>query len=130
MPVEPVGGMQGSGGGIEGWQDVGGLADVRAALQQALELPNKYASLIARSPLLKPLCASCSSTHAGHDSHIVYGSTSSCSALCCHGVMRYYYAFGIVKLILHQITSSVISYEVKPTMIDLRPNVYGSLSWL
>ena len=41
--------MQGGGGGIEGWQDVGGLADVRAALQEALELPTKYASLIARS---------------------------------------------------------------------------------
>lgn len=40
--------LQGGGGGIEGWQDVGGLADVRAALQEALELPTKYASLIAR----------------------------------------------------------------------------------
>ena len=46
--------LQGGGGAIEGWQDVGGLADVRAALQEALELPTKYASLIARSPLLAP----------------------------------------------------------------------------
>ncbi|KAL3142931.1 hypothetical protein ABBQ38_003216 [Trebouxia sp. C0009 RCD-2024] len=46
-----VGHLQGGGGGIEGWQDVGGLADVRAALQEALELPTKYASLIARAPL-------------------------------------------------------------------------------
>lgn len=49
--------MQGGGGGIEGWQDVGGLANVRAALQEALELPTKYASLIARSPLLTPFGA-------------------------------------------------------------------------
>ncbi|KAL0051151.1 hypothetical protein WJX82_002808 [Trebouxia sp. C0006] len=46
-----VGQLQGGGGGVEGWQDVGGLADVRAALQEALELPTKYAALIARSPL-------------------------------------------------------------------------------
>jgi len=40
--------LQGGSGGVEGWQDVGGLADVRAALQEALELPTKYASLISR----------------------------------------------------------------------------------
>ena len=111
--------MQGSGGGIEGWQDVGGLADVSAALQEALELPTKYASLIARSPLLKPLCASCSSKDAGRDTNMVYSSTSSCSPLCCHGrVMRFYSAFGIVKLILHQAASRVRSYGVKPGLID------------
>ena len=47
--------VQGGGGGIEGWQDVGGLADVQAALQEALELPTKYAALIARSPPLPVL---------------------------------------------------------------------------
>ncbi|KAA6429601.1 MAG: peroxisome biogenesis 1-like [Trebouxia sp. A1-2] len=46
-----VGQLQGGVGGVEGWQDVGGLADVRAALQEALELPTKYAALIARAPL-------------------------------------------------------------------------------
>lgn len=40
--------MQGGSAGIEGWQDVGGLADVQEALQEALELPTKYAALIAR----------------------------------------------------------------------------------
>ena len=61
MLSEPVGAVQGGGGGVEGWQDVGGLADVRAALQQALELPTKYASLIARLPLLD-----CSALHLHH----------------------------------------------------------------
>jgi SpoVK/Ycf46/Vps4 family AAA+-type ATPase len=37
--------------GVEGWQDVGGLAAVRAALQEALELPVKHAALVARAPL-------------------------------------------------------------------------------
>ena len=41
--------MQGGQGGVEGWQDVGGLAEVRAALQEALELPTKYAHFISRS---------------------------------------------------------------------------------
>lgn len=40
--------VQGGQGGVEGWQDVGGLAEVRAALQEALELPTKYAHLISR----------------------------------------------------------------------------------
>lgn len=47
--TSPLGDVQGGGGGIEGWQDVGGLADVQAALQEALELPTKYAALISRS---------------------------------------------------------------------------------
>ncbi len=44
-----VGRVQGGEGpGPRGWQDVGGLADVRDALQEAMELPTKYAALIAR----------------------------------------------------------------------------------
>lgn len=44
-----VGRMQcGEGPGPRGWQDVGGLADVRDALQEAMELPTKHAALIAR----------------------------------------------------------------------------------
>ncbi|CAK0784927.1 hypothetical protein CVIRNUC_008132 [Coccomyxa viridis] len=47
-----VGRVQGGEGpGPRGWQDVGGLADVRDALQEAMELPTKYAALIARAPL-------------------------------------------------------------------------------
>ena len=38
----------GEGPGPRGWQDVGGLADVQDALQEAMELPTKYAALIAR----------------------------------------------------------------------------------
>ena len=34
--------------GLEGWQDVGGMQEVRAALREALELPTKYARLVAR----------------------------------------------------------------------------------
>ena len=34
--------------GLEGWQDVGGMREVRAALREALELPTKYARLVAR----------------------------------------------------------------------------------
>lgn len=39
---------------MTGWEDVGGLLDVREALQEALELPTKFAKLLAtyaaRSP--------------------------------------------------------------------------------
>lgn len=38
----------GEGPGPRGWQDVGGLEDVREALQETLELPTRYAKLIAR----------------------------------------------------------------------------------
>ena len=37
--------------GVQGWQDVGGLAHVREALKEALELPLKYAALVATAPL-------------------------------------------------------------------------------
>ena len=47
-------------GGVEGWWDVGGLAEVRGALQEALELPTKYAHLISRccSELASPFLSS------------------------------------------------------------------------
>lgn len=38
----------GDGPGPRGWQDVGGLEDVREALQETLELPTRYAKLIAK----------------------------------------------------------------------------------
>ncbi|KAF6257629.1 P-loop containing nucleoside triphosphate hydrolase protein [Scenedesmus sp. NREL 46B-D3] len=38
-------------GGIEGWQDVGGLGDAVAALHEALVLPAKYGQLLAAAPL-------------------------------------------------------------------------------
>ncbi|KAK9907564.1 hypothetical protein WJX75_006024 [Coccomyxa subellipsoidea] len=41
----------GDGPGPRGWQDVGGLEDVREALQETLELPTRYAKLIAKAPL-------------------------------------------------------------------------------
>ncbi|KAK9828356.1 hypothetical protein WJX74_010633 [Apatococcus lobatus] len=37
--------------GPQGWQDVGGLADVQASMQETLELPAKYPKLIAKAPL-------------------------------------------------------------------------------
>lgn len=37
----------GDGPGPRGWQDVGGLEDVREALQETLELPMRFAKLIA-----------------------------------------------------------------------------------
>lgn len=40
--------QSGEGPGPRGWQDVGGLGEVREALQEAMELPTKYAALIAR----------------------------------------------------------------------------------
>ena len=36
-----------SAGAPQGWQDVGGLEDVVAALKEALELPTKHARLIS-----------------------------------------------------------------------------------
>jgi peroxin-1 len=36
---------------IKGWEDVGGLGDVRAALLEALEIPTKYARLACKAPL-------------------------------------------------------------------------------
>jgi peroxin-1 len=41
----------GQGAVLEGWQDIGGLANVVAALQDALVVPNKYAALVAEAPL-------------------------------------------------------------------------------
>lgn len=38
----------GASGAVSGWEDVGGLHDVVAALKEALELPLKHARLIAR----------------------------------------------------------------------------------
>ena len=35
----------------QGWEDVGGMAEVRAALQESLELPTRYARLVAKAPL-------------------------------------------------------------------------------
>ena len=37
--------------GISGWEDVGGMKDAKAALAEALELPVKYAALLATAPL-------------------------------------------------------------------------------
>jgi hypothetical protein len=34
--------------GVSGWVDVGGMEDVRAALYESLELPTKYAKLVAQ----------------------------------------------------------------------------------
>lgn len=34
--------------GPQGWQDVGGLADVQASMQETLELPARYPKLIAK----------------------------------------------------------------------------------
>lgn len=42
-------GKGGKGSLISGWEDVGGMHDVRDALKEALELPTKYAKLLARS---------------------------------------------------------------------------------
>jgi hypothetical protein len=36
------------GPGPRGWEDVGGLEDVREALQETLQLPARYARLLAR----------------------------------------------------------------------------------
>lgn len=36
---------------VEGWEDVGGLADVVASLEEALVLPARYADLVASAPL-------------------------------------------------------------------------------
>ncbi len=40
--------VAGEGPGPRGWADVGGLEDVRDALRETLELPTRYAKLIAR----------------------------------------------------------------------------------
>ena len=37
--------------GVEGWHDVGGLSEVRAALREALELPFRFSALVAGAPL-------------------------------------------------------------------------------
>lgn len=49
-----AGGPRGGGpspGAIEGWPDVGGLSEARHAVSEALELPFKYAALVAAAPL-------------------------------------------------------------------------------
>ena len=37
--------------GVQGWADVGGMEDARQALHEALELPTRYAHLVAQAPL-------------------------------------------------------------------------------
>ncbi|KAL4452226.1 hypothetical protein ABPG75_007888 [Micractinium tetrahymenae] len=37
--------------GVVGWADVGGMEEAREALHEALELPTKYAQLVAQAPL-------------------------------------------------------------------------------
>ena len=44
----------------QGWEDVGGMAEVRAALQESLELPTRYARLVAKAPLRLRTGAHCS----------------------------------------------------------------------
>ena len=49
-----VGQLQGAAS-VSGWEDVGGMCDVRDVLREALELPTKFAKLLARclqDPLL------------------------------------------------------------------------------
>lgn len=43
-----VGSATPSATGPRGWQDVGGAAAARAALREALELPSKFAKLVAK----------------------------------------------------------------------------------
>ncbi|XP_009384181.2 peroxisomal ATPase PEX1 isoform X1 [Musa acuminata AAA Group] len=40
-----------SEGGRSGWDDVGGLADIRNAIQEMIELPSKFPGIFAQSPL-------------------------------------------------------------------------------
>ncbi|XP_020271277.1 peroxisome biogenesis protein 1 isoform X2 [Asparagus officinalis] len=40
-----------SDGGRSGWEDVGGLVDIRNAIQEMIELPSKFPSVFASSPL-------------------------------------------------------------------------------
>ena len=48
-PASSWGVGKGSGGNmVSGWEDVGGMHDVRDALREALELPTKYSKLLAR----------------------------------------------------------------------------------
>ncbi|WIA08137.1 hypothetical protein OEZ85_007593 [Tetradesmus obliquus] len=44
-------GQQQQEGGIQGWEDVGGLSDAVAALHEALVMPAKYGQLLAAAPL-------------------------------------------------------------------------------
>lgn len=46
-----VGSRHGLQRGVEGWQDVGGMGEVRQALHEALELPLRHAALLAAAPL-------------------------------------------------------------------------------
>lgn len=40
-----------SEGGRSGWEDVGGLVDIRNAIKEMIELPSKFPSIFAQSPL-------------------------------------------------------------------------------
>nr|XP_029116222.1 peroxisome biogenesis protein 1 isoform X2 [Elaeis guineensis] len=40
-----------SEGGRSGWEDVGGLSDIRNAIQEMVELPSKFPGIFAQSPL-------------------------------------------------------------------------------
>ena len=44
-------GAEASSHALQGWDDVGGMDEVRAALQESLELPTRFARLVAKAPL-------------------------------------------------------------------------------
>ena len=62
---------------LQGWEDVGGLADVKAALREALELPARASALVASAPLRLRTGAllygppGCGKTHVGEDTALV-----------------------------------------------------------
>jgi SpoVK/Ycf46/Vps4 family AAA+-type ATPase len=67
---------------LQGWQDVGGLADVKAALREALELPARAPALVASAPLRLRTGAllygppGCGKTHVGEG--VFYSPRSCC----------------------------------------------------
>jgi hypothetical protein len=58
---------------LQGWEDVGGLADVKAALREALELSAQAPALVASAPLRLRTGAllygppGCGKTHVGEE---------------------------------------------------------------
>ena len=80
--------QSGEGPGPRGWQDVGGLDEVREALQEAMELPTKYAALIAKCAP-KPASCRCSQLTSSQRARLCLGKPAQfkcrlgCSGLAC-----------------------------------------------
>ncbi len=97
--------------GVSGWEDVGGMEDVREALYESLELPTKYAKLVAQVSAWISLVSCACQRVSRVVAKAVLGLISPCWKACAHVV----YGRGCLtiprcspRLVLHASRSSLL----------------------